>query len=128
VLEAPIMKEIEGRLEGVEVNRKEGPVQIDEEGGAAAASSKKRFLAPAIMMVLAINGGEGPEPVRVHHVPTGAYRNSYGTRLISGGIGFGLLGSALGRLLGPVGPILGFYGAGRSVYSNVVARGQEVSF
>ena len=80
------------------------------------------------MMVLAMNGAEGPEPARIHHIPTGAYRNRYGTRLISGGIGFGLLGSALGRFVGPIGPILGFYGAGRAVYSNVVARGQEVTF
>jgi hypothetical protein len=125
---APVVQEIEGRLDGVEVNGKDGAVQIDEEGGAAAASSKKRFLAPAIMMVLAMNGAEGPEPARIHHIPTGAYRNRYGTRLISGGIGFGLLGSALGRFVGPIGPILGFYGAVRAVYSNVVARGQEVTF
>ncbi len=124
----PVAQEIEGRLDGVEINGKDGAVQIDEEGGAAAASSKKRFLAPAITMVLAMNGAEGPEPARVHHIPTGAYRNRYGTRLISGGIGFGLLGSALGRFVGPIGPILGFYGAGRSVYSNIVARGQEVTF
>ena len=38
-----IAQEIEGRLDGVEVNGKDGAVQIDEEGGAAAASSKKRF-------------------------------------------------------------------------------------
>jgi len=126
--DAPAAQEVEGRLDGVEVNAKEGAVQIDEEGGAAAASSKKRFLMPAIMTMLAMNGAEGREPVRVHHIPTGAFRNNYGGRLISGGIGFGLLGSAMGRFLGPIAPALGFYGAGRSVYSNVVARGQEVSF
>jgi hypothetical protein len=123
-----VVHEIEGRLEGVEINGKEGAVQIDEEGGAAAASSKKRFLAPAIAMMLAMSGAEGREAVRVHHVPTGAFRNNYGGRLISGGIGFGLLGSVMGRFLGPIAPALGFYGAGRSIYSNVVARGQEVSF
>ncbi len=127
-LKTPAAQEVEGRLDGVEVNAKDGAVQIDEEGGAAAASSNKRFVVPAIMMVLAMNGSEGPEPVRVHHIPTGAYRNNYGPRLISGGIGFGLIGLAMGRLLGPIGPVLGFYGAGRSVYSNIVARGQEVSF
>jgi hypothetical protein len=125
---APAKQELEGRLDGVEVNAKDGAVQIDEEGGAAADSSKKRFIMPAITTLLAMNGAEGREPVRVHHIPTGAYRNNYAGRLISGGIGFGLLGSAMGRLLGPVGPVLGFYGAGRSVYSNVVARGQEVNF
>ena len=55
----PIAQEIEGRLDGVEVNGKDGAVQIDEEGGAAAASSKKRFIAPAITMVLAMNVSSG---------------------------------------------------------------------
>jgi hypothetical protein len=127
-VDAPAAQELEGRLDGVEVNTKEGAVQLDEEGGAAGDSSKKRFIMPAITMVLAMNGSEGPEPVRVHHIPTGAYRNNYGPRLISGGIGFGLIGSAMGRLLGPAGPVLGFYGAGRSAYSNIVARGPEVTF
>jgi hypothetical protein len=127
-VDAPSAQELEGRLDGVEVSTKEGEVQLDEEGGAAGAPSKKRFIMPAITTLLAMNGSEGPEPVRVHHIPTGATRNNFGPRLISGGIGFGLLGSAMGRLLGPAGPVLGFYGAGRSVYSNIIARGQEITF
>lgn len=127
-MDAPAAQDLEGRLDGVEVNTKDGAVQLDEEGGAAGAPSKKRFIMPAITTVLAMNGSEGPEPVRVHHIPTGATNNNFGPRLISGGIGFGLLGSAMGRLLGPAGPILGFYGAGRSVYSNIIARGQEITF
>ncbi len=78
--------------------------------------------------MLAMNGVEGREPVRVHHIPTGAYRNNYAGRLISGGVGIGLLGSAMGRFLAPIAPALGFHGAGRSVYSNIVARAQEVTF
>jgi hypothetical protein len=127
-VDAPAAQELEGRLDGVEVNTKDGAVQLDEEGGAAGAPSKKRFIMPAITTILAMNGSEGPEPVRVHHIPTGATRNNFGPRLISGGIGFGLLGSALGRLLGPAGPVLGFYGAGRSIYSNIISRGQEITF
>jgi hypothetical protein len=73
-----VAQEIEGRLDGVEVNRKDGPVQIDEEGsGAAAASSKKRFIAPAITMVLAMNGAEGPERERIHDGDLGALRTSW---------------------------------------------------
>jgi len=127
-VDAPAAQELEGRLDGVEVDNKRGAVQLDEEGGAAGNSSNKRFIMPAITMVLAMNGSEGPEPVRVHHIPTGATNNNFGPRLISGGIGFGLLGSAIGRLIGPAGPVLGFYGAGRSAYSNIVARGPEVTF
>jgi hypothetical protein len=121
-------QEIEGRLDGVEVNGQSGAVQIDEEGGTAAANSKKRFIAPAISMMLAMNGAEGREPVRVNHVPTGAYHNNYGGHLLSGAVGFGLIGSAVGRFIGPVGSALGFYGAGRSIYTNVVGRGPEVTF
>ena len=126
--DVPAAREVEGRLNGVEVNAREGAVEIDEEGGAAAASSKKRFIMPAITTLLAMNGADDHEAVRVHHVKTGAYRNNYAGRLISGGIGFGLIGSAIGRLLGPIAPALGFYGAGRSIYSNVIGPGQEVTF
>ncbi|HLH29852.1 MAG TPA: hypothetical protein VKY31_01530 [Terriglobia bacterium] len=127
-LDAPKAQHLEGRLDGVEVDNKTGAVQLDEEGGAAADSSKKRFIMPAITTMLAMNGSEGAEPVRVHHIPTGATRNNFGPRIISGGIGFGLIGSAMSRFLGPVGPFLGFYGAGRSIYSNIIGPGQEVTF
>jgi len=127
-LEAPAAQEIEGRLDGVEVNAKDGAVQIDEEGGAAATSSKKRFIMPAIAAMLAMNGAEGREPVRVNHIKTGAFHNNIAGQVISGGVGLGLLGSAVGRVMGPIGSALGFYGAGRSIYTNVVARGQEVTF
>jgi hypothetical protein len=41
----PPQQEVEGRLDGVEVNGQSGGIQLDEEGGAAAAtSSKKRFF------------------------------------------------------------------------------------
>jgi hypothetical protein len=126
--DVPATREVEGRLNGVEVNAREAPIEIDEEGGAAAASSKKRFIMPAITTLLAMNGADDHEAVRVHHIKTGAYRNNYAGRLISGGIGFGLIGSAMGRLLGPIAPALGFYGAGRTIYSNVIGPGQEVTF
>jgi hypothetical protein len=123
----PAKQEVEGRLDGVEVNGKDGTVQLDEEGGAAATSSKKRFIAPAISMVLAMHGADN-DPVRVHGVKTGAYQHNYAGHLLSGVVGFGLLGGAVGRFIGPAGTALGFYGAGRSIYSNIVARGQEVTF
>jgi hypothetical protein len=34
----------------------------------------------------------------------------------------------LGRLSRPFGVGLGLYGAGRSIYLNIIARGQEVTF
>src|SRR5437868_2117362 len=61
--DVPAAREVEGRLNGVEVNAREGAVEIDEEGGAAAASSKKRFIMPAITTLLAMNGADDHEAV-----------------------------------------------------------------
>jgi hypothetical protein len=131
VVASPSVQEIEGRLESVESNSSQGKIQMDEEGGTSGASSNKRFIMPAISLMMAMQSADGLD----HHHPdaddpvsTHPYSNHYGSRVIAGGFGFGLLGSALGRLSHPIAPVLGFYGAGRSIYSNVVARGQEVTF
>ena len=58
----------------------------------------------------------------------GSTGNHFGPRMLAGGIGLGLVGVALGRLSQPVSSILGFYGAGRLAYSNIIGRGQEISF
>jgi hypothetical protein len=54
--------------------------------------------------------------------------NNFGPRLLAGGIGFGLVGMAFGRLSQPFSSVLGFYGASRLAYSNIVGKGQEVTF
>jgi hypothetical protein len=47
---------------------------------------------------------------------------------LSGGVGLGLIGAALGQISRPFAAGLGFWGASWSIYSNVLARGQEVQF
>ena len=130
----PVM--VEGRLESIEVDSASGDVRLDEEGGATVANSKKRFIAPAIAAALAFRTTEGrdAEPdndaddVGLKPGQTiGATRN-FGPRILAGGIGFGLVGMAFGRLSQPFSSVLGFYGAGRLAYSNIVGKGLEVTF
>jgi hypothetical protein len=129
---------VEGRLESVGVDDTAGNVRLDEEGGATVQDSKKRFIAPAIAALFALRSTEGKdtEPdndaddaaFKAGKIPGSTGGNHFGSRILSGGIGFGLFGAALGRLSQPVASILGFYGAGRLAYSNIIGRGQEITF
>jgi hypothetical protein len=112
-LNAQIEQRVEGRLESVEVNRKQN-VKMDEEGGTQVASSKKRFLIPAVTMVLARTGMDN-DRVRVHGVPTGARQANNGERAVTGGVGLGLIGSALAQTSRPFAAALGYWAIARSV-------------
>jgi hypothetical protein len=119
-------RQVEARLETVDVISKD-KVNIDEEGGTKAADSKKRFIAPAVNTLLAGLGGDH-DHIKVNGVRTGAYSSNVGGRAISGGVGFGLIGAGIGQLSRPFALSLGYYGAAFSIYTNVIARGQEVVF
>jgi hypothetical protein len=119
-------RKLEARLESVEVDHKEA-VKIDEEGGTKVAASKTRFIGPAVATMMASMGLDH-DPVKSHGVPTGGYSSNAGGRAVAGGVGFGLIGTALGQISRPFAVSLGFYGAGWSVYTNLIAPGQEVSF
>ncbi len=100
-----------------------GPVNVDEEGTAKATESKTRFLRPAIAGLVAartMDNDAGKQGTAGHA--------NYSGRGMGGFSGFGLFGTA--ATLGPrfVGSALGFYGLAWSVYTNVVARGREVTF
>ncbi len=132
---APAVQEVEGRLESVEVDSRDmSNVQLDEEGGVAITQSKRRFITPAVALMMASRAGDDGDRDRFAegHARVAAYhsnfRNNFAGRMVGGGIGFGLVGTALGRISRPFGVALGFYGAGRSLYMNVIARGQEVHF
>jgi hypothetical protein len=131
-------QQVEGRLESVGVEDTAGNVRLDEEGGVSVQDSKKRFIAPAIAALFALRSTEGKdtEPdndsddaaFQAGRIPKSTGGNHFGPRILAGGIGFGLLGAALGRLSQPVASMLGFYGAGRLAYSNIIGRGQEITF
>ena len=58
----------------------------------------------------------------------GGQNSNVSGRTLGGGLGFGLLGSALSQSSKYVGMAFGYYGLGWSVFSTVIARGQEVQF
>jgi hypothetical protein len=133
----PSTQQVEGRLESVGVSDDAGHVKLDAEGGTTVENSKKRFIAPAIAAVLAMRSTEGKDTEPDNDADDAAFKagkipgssgNHFGPRVLAGGIGFGLIGAALGRWSQPVSSILGFYGAGRLAYSNIIGRGQEVMF
>jgi hypothetical protein len=125
-------QEIDGRLDSVGVDSASmGKVQFDDEGGLSTPQSNKRFVLPAVSALLAIHSADGAE--RPHYNRNGEFdpggpNNAYGSRIAGGGIGFGLLGSVLGRVSRPFGVALGFYGASRSIYLNVISPGPEMKF
>src|SRR5438309_1028768 len=94
---------------------------------ASSPTTIEQFIAPVALLMVSRAGDDGNQEIENGRM-TGVYRNNYLGRAVGGGLGFGLLGSALGRLSRPFGVGLGLYGAGRSIYFNVIARGQEVTF
>jgi hypothetical protein len=102
------------------------PIQVDSEGGVQAKESKTRFIAPVISLMLASRAADNDAG---HHHDAGASGDpNIGGRTLGGGLGFGMLGSALAQSSRYVGMAFGYYGLAWSVYSAVVARGGEVQF
>jgi len=111
-------------------------IALDDEGGAAVKNSKTRFIEPTLAL-LALHGsfdhGEGGG---FDQVATGTARTTSVSarggggfaRGVGGLIGFGAIGFAVGSLSRPVGIALGVVGAVRSVYKNILGKGQEVHF
>jgi hypothetical protein len=102
------------------------PIKVDTEGGVQAQESKTRFIAPVISLMLASRAADNDAG---HHHDTGASGDpNISGRTLGGGLGFGMLGSALAQSSRYVGMAFGYYGLAWSVYSAVVARGGEVQF
>jgi len=122
-------------LHAVDVNA-DDHVALDDEGGAAVQNSKTRFVEPALAL-LALRGsleqGEGrgfesgaPRAARPTSVSAGGGNNF--ARGVGGLIGFGAIGLVLGQVSRPLGIAFGVVGAARSVYTNILGRGQELRF
>lgn len=121
-------------LHSVDVNG-DDRVTLDDEGGAAVQNSKTRFVEPALAL-LALRGsveqGEGrgfesgPTAARPTAVSAGG-GNTF-ARGFGGLIGFGTVGLVLGQISRPLGIGFGVAGAVRSVYTNVLGKGQELRF
>lgn len=112
-------------LQGVEPSAKES-VKVDEEGGVKATEPKTRFIAPALSALIAMRSSDNDEG-RLHHLDGNGGGNT-GGRTLGGASGFGLLGAIAAQASPTFGSVMGFYGMGWSVYSNIIARGSEVIF
>ena len=106
-------------------------VAVDDEGGATLTNAKTRFIAPALA-ILALHasveqdGHRFADPDGDGSIKTAG--SGVGSRGLGGFLGFGLLGAAVGQITRPIGIALSVAGAGRTIYTNILGKGREVSF
>jgi hypothetical protein len=114
-------------LSSVEVSG-DASVTLDDEGGTTVKNPKTRFIAPALA-VLALRANldqhEHLDPDGDGHI---IHSGSPGARTTGGFFGLGLLGVGLSHFSRPVGVGLSIVGASRTMYRNVLGKGQEVEF
>jgi hypothetical protein len=113
-------KGIQGYLDGVDADFNEH-LALDSEGATHVSSPKTRFIFPAI--AAAVAGLSFHQDYNAQGIPD----RDMGGRAESGAVGLGLIGTLLAQL-GPRGLASGIAiaGAGYSVYSTFIARGQDV--
>ena len=116
---------IQGQMVAVETNP--NAVKVDSEGTATATESKTRLIRPAIAALVAAKSLDNDAGKQTASGGTSTETN-YSGRALGGFSGFGLLGTFAARGPRPIGAALGFYGLAWSAYSNIVARGTEITF
>jgi hypothetical protein len=125
-MQAPLV----AALHAIDAGRDER-VMLDDEGGATLENSKTRFIVPALslMALRASLDGDGhrfEDPDGDGTIRTAG--SGGGSRAFGGFIGIGVIGAVVGQAMRPVGIALGAYGAARTMYSNVLGKGREVTF
>lgn len=110
---------IQGYLEGVDADF-DAHLALDSEGATRAASPKTRFIFPAI--AVAVVGLSFHQDYNAHGVPD----QDVGGRAESGAVGLGLIGTLLAQAARPLASGIAITGAGFSVYSTFIARGEDV--
>jgi len=112
-------------------------VVLDEEGGAAVKNSNGRFVAPALAILAmraSLDQGEGrgfergADGAGARTTTASVGRGHPLARGLGGFIGFGLIGAALGPVSRPLGFAFAAVGAVRTIYTNVLGKGQDVHF
>jgi len=107
---------------------KDAHVEVDSEGGAQAATPKTRYLSTGIALALAATSLQthARDADDVGNGATVSGRNS----MAAGDTAFRLVGVALGLIVHsqPIAMAMGAYGAGLSIYSHFISRGQDVVF
>ncbi|MGH9359233.1 MAG: hypothetical protein ACRD1O_08685 [Terriglobia bacterium] len=128
-LPSKVKQAVVADLEGVEVDRAAN-LKLDSEGAAHAVTPKTNYIAPAIDVVLATSSLDGLDGHR-RELRLGKVRGpDFAGGAVRGGAGFGLVGTLLGLAAHSraISSGFAFYGAGWSVYSHIVERGQDVIF
>jgi hypothetical protein len=110
---------IQGYLEGVEADF-DAHLALDSEGAAHSTSPKTRFIFPAIAMAVA--GLSFHQDYNAQGVPD----QDIAGRAESGAVGLGLIGTLLAQTSRTLASGMAFTGAGFSVYSTFIARGEDV--
>ena len=105
----------------------QSPLKVDKEGEVQVKDSKKRFIGTAISALLAASAADNDAVRSPSGAVTGTSSNVAG-RTLGGGMGFGLIGTAVAQSSRSVGTAFGYYGLAFSVFSTVLARGSEVQF
>jgi hypothetical protein len=107
---------------------KDAHVEVDSEGRAQATTPKTRYLSTGIALALAATSLKTHERDAddVGNGATVSARNS----MAAGETAFRLVGVALGLFVHsqPIAMAMGAYGAGLSIYSHFISRGQDVVF
>jgi hypothetical protein len=120
------MREIDGRMVGVQAPVNLDQLRIDEDGMAEVARTKQRFLAPVFALAgaspMLLNGSSGFGSAFAE-----AYGSSFFTRALGGSTGLGLPAGVAGLMVPPVGLGLGAYSVGYAVYSNILGRGKNIA-
>jgi hypothetical protein len=106
-------------------------VAVDDEGGATLQNSNTRFIAPALSLLalhasVERDGHSFEDPDGDGSIRTAG--SGAGSRAVGGFIGMSVIGAVLSQITRPVGIALGAYGAARTMYSNVLGKGREVTF
>lgn len=120
------IREIQGRLVGLEVSADLTQLQIDQDGMTGIQRSKARFLAPAVALAGAgpmLNAGTASFGTAFAE----AYSSSFINRISGGSAGLGLPAGVAGLMVPPLGLGLGAYGVSRSIYSNLIGHGKNIT-
>ena len=118
-LPASEARSIQGYLEGVEADF-DAHLALDSEGATRAAAPKTRFIFPALAIAAA--GLSFHQDYNAQGVPD----QDIGGRAESGAVGLGLIGTLLAQSSRTVASSIAFTGAGYSVYTTFLARGEDV--
>ncbi len=118
-LPAAVAQDINGYLEGAEADFN-SHLLLDSEGATRASSPKSRLMFPAIAMAVA--GLSFHQDYNAQGVPD----QDIAGRAESGAVGLGLIGTVLAQTSRTLASSIAFTGAGFSIYSTFIARGEDV--